>query len=293
MSPDVPAVAADMTDDGSAAIVPSIAEAEAAGRLILVVDDHPTNRTVLLRQLNLLGYAGEAVEDGIAALDALKTRRYALMLTDCHMPNLDGFELTAAIRGAEAEPGNERHGQHLPIIAVTANALIGEAEQCLAGGMDFYLSKPVALTRLREAVGRFMPHRQEGADRAVPAPPLPERLDAPIDLGALTELFGEDGGLLHSMLEEFLGSARVTAAAIAAAHAARSAAELKAAGHKLHGAARSAGAMELAEIARSIEQAGSAHDWTTLDAACARLLPAVARAETFVASMPARAPSHA
>jgi signal transduction histidine kinase/CheY-like chemotaxis protein/HPt (histidine-containing phosphotransfer) domain-containing protein len=286
MSPDVPAVDFGAAEDAAAPIVPGIAEAEAAGRLILVVDDHPTNRTVLLRQLNLLGFAGEAVEDGIEALDALTARRYAVMLTDCHMPNLDGFELTAAIRAAEAEPGNERHGQHLPIIAVTANALIGEAEQCLAAGMDFYLSKPVALTRLREALRRFLPARPELIEIAT-AVPIAEASAAPIDLAALAELFGDEGMLLHGLLEEFLNSARVTAAAIETALGARSDGELKAAGHKLHGAARSAGAVELAEIARRIEQAAMAKDWTVLDDACVRLQPAMQRAEAFVASIQA------
>jgi CheY-like chemotaxis protein len=103
--------------------VPPVEESLAANRLILLAEDNETNREVILEQLHLLGYSAEMAVDGVAALSMWRTGRYALLLTDCHMPNMDGFELTAAIR-AEEQPG-----MHLPIIAVTANALQGEAER--------------------------------------------------------------------------------------------------------------------------------------------------------------------
>ncbi|MBM3560743.1 MAG: response regulator, partial [Alphaproteobacteria bacterium] len=100
--------------------VPSVEEAAARGELILVAEDNVTNRDVARRQLAMLGYACELTPDGEAALAELRRRRYALVLTDCHMPRMDGFELTAAIRAGEAE------GQGpVPVIALTANALQG------------------------------------------------------------------------------------------------------------------------------------------------------------------------
>jgi CheY-like chemotaxis protein len=133
--------------------VPSIEEAEKAGRLILVAEDNVISQEVIRRQLNLLGYAAEVVPDGAAALKAMAKRNYGLLLSDCHMPELDGFELARRIRKWE----RQTEGRHLPIIAITANALRGEADRCLAAGMDGFLSKPVELDRLRETIIRWMP----------------------------------------------------------------------------------------------------------------------------------------
>ena len=121
------------------------------GSPILVAEDHPVNQQVIVRQLGLLGYPAEIFVDGVSALEAWRHRPFALVITDCHMPRMDGFQLTAAIR---AEEGQGR--PHTPIIALTANALPGEAERCTAAGMDFYLAKPVDLARLKAALDRLL-----------------------------------------------------------------------------------------------------------------------------------------
>jgi CheY-like chemotaxis protein len=122
----------------------------ATGPMVLLAEDNETNRDVLQEQLRLLGYAAEVVEDGVQALEKWRTGRFDLLLTDCHMPNMNGFELTAAIRAAEPP------GTHLTIIAVTANAMQGEAQRCLVSGMDDYLSKPVRLTELGQKLGKWL-----------------------------------------------------------------------------------------------------------------------------------------
>ncbi len=132
---------------------PTIEEAEAQNRLILLVEDNTTNQLVIKHQLKILGYAVEIADDGEQGLEMWQTRRFNLVLTDCHMPVMDGFELTDAIREAEKQSGSA----HVPIIAITANALQGEAERCLKCGMDDYLSKPVELKRLSHTLDRWMP----------------------------------------------------------------------------------------------------------------------------------------
>ncbi len=132
--------------------VPTVEDARAQGCLILVAEDNPINRNVIRRQLNLLGYACELVEDGAVALAAWREKDYALVLTDCHMPNLDGFELTKAIR--KEEEGSEIH---IPIIAITANVLRGQRERCLDAGMDAFLAKPIKLKELRDVLEKNMP----------------------------------------------------------------------------------------------------------------------------------------
>ena len=122
-----------------------------SGGPVLVAEDHPVNQQVILRQLRLLGYEVEVRDDGAAALAAWREGRYSAVVTDCHMPRMDGFQLTAAIRAAEAGSGG-----HTPIIALTANALSGEAERCIAAGMDYYLAKPVDLARLKNALDRLL-----------------------------------------------------------------------------------------------------------------------------------------
>ena len=123
----------------------------APGRLILLADDNAINRYVIPEQLNLLGYDSEVADDGVIALALWRTGRFALLLTDCQMPNMNGFELTDAIR--QSEPV----GSHLPILALTANAMVGEAQRCLAHGMDDYLSKPLRMVDLAPMLEKWLP----------------------------------------------------------------------------------------------------------------------------------------
>jgi PAS domain S-box-containing protein len=131
---------------------PTVEEAAQAGCLILLAEDNEINRDVIQEQLRLLGYACELAEDGAIALQMWQTDpdRYALLLTDCHMPNLDGFGLTEAIRVAEPA------GARLPIIAITANAMQGEAQRCRDRGMDDYLSKPLRMQELAPVLKKWL-----------------------------------------------------------------------------------------------------------------------------------------
>jgi len=130
------------------------AEASAVqGGRVLVVDDNAVNREVLLAQLGVFGLAADAAVDGSEALGLWQPGQYAAVLADVHMPGMDGYRLTAAIRLREAELAAAR----TPIIAVTANAMRGEAERCLAAGMDDYIAKPVTIARLRGVLQRWLP----------------------------------------------------------------------------------------------------------------------------------------
>ena len=147
---------------------PPVARAEKDGSLILVVDDHPINCLVLTRQVNILGYAAETADNGLSALDKIESGRFALVLTDCSMPEMDGYELARRLRGREAAKGLKR----IPIIACTANAMSGEAEACLAAGMDDYLAKPVELKDLLGKLERWLP-LPRGAEDGKDAPGAP------------------------------------------------------------------------------------------------------------------------
>jgi PAS domain S-box-containing protein len=135
---------------------PTLSHSLRMHQLILLAEDNETNRDVIHEQLHLLGYACEMAEDGAQALAMWQNNpeRYALLLTDCHMPNLDGFGLTAAIRQAESIDA------HLPIIAITANAMQGEAQRCRDHGMNGYLSKPMSMAELGTMLHKWMPAEQ-------------------------------------------------------------------------------------------------------------------------------------
>ncbi len=109
---------------------------------VLVVEDNPTNQMVAMGLLNRLGFDAEIASDGQQAVDAVAKSQYATVLMDCDMPVMDGYAAAAAIRRQEAA------GVHIPIVAMTASAMVGDRERCLAAGMDDYVPKPVRLNEL-------------------------------------------------------------------------------------------------------------------------------------------------
>ncbi|MBX7222486.1 MAG: PAS domain S-box protein [Blastocatellia bacterium] len=140
------------------------------GRIrILVVDDNPVNQRVTLHQLKKLGYRADVVGNGQEALEALRQISYALVLMDCQMPVMDGFTATSEIRKSESEfphpDPRSAEAAHLPIIAMTANAMEGEREKCLAAGMDDYLAKPFKSEDLAIVLLRWLPDTVQGDSR--------------------------------------------------------------------------------------------------------------------------------
>jgi signal transduction histidine kinase len=147
-APDSPLAGSPDLDGGRPKVekLPSV-DGCAHGR-VLVVDDHPINCEVLVRQLRAIGIAADSAADGHTGWLAWRDGSYTLVFADVHMPKMDGFEMTREIRHLEAKEGRRR----TPIIAVTANAMAGEEERCRAAGMDGYISKPVDIRRLRATV---------------------------------------------------------------------------------------------------------------------------------------------
>jgi len=123
-----------------------------ANQLVLVVEDNPVLQSLATRQLTNLGIQSQSVSNGKEAIAAVKEVAFDLILMDCFLPELDGFEATRAIRTSEAQSG-----RHTPIIAMTARAMKGDAEKCMAAGMDDYLSKPVSIELLRQKIEQWLP----------------------------------------------------------------------------------------------------------------------------------------
>ncbi|UJP02573.1 MAG: ATP-binding protein, partial [Nitrosomonas sp.] len=236
-------------------------EALRQGKLILVAEDNDINQKVIRQQLNLLGYAADIANDGREALKRLQNCNYALLLTDLHMPEMDGFELTKEIRSQDSA------WQHMPIVALTANALKGEREHCLNAGMDDYLSKPVQLDDLRRILEQYLPGDKPAAaaQSVISAPAavntnVAEAAKVTVDVHVLEKLVGDDPEMIQEMLLDFRASAEKIATELHTAYQAGQFATAGSLAHKLKSSSRSVGALALGELCAAMEQAGKNND---------------------------------
>ncbi|MCG7910952.1 MAG: PAS domain S-box protein [Candidatus Thiodiazotropha taylori] len=249
-------------------------EARAAGRMVLLADDNETNRKVIGQQLGMLGCGVEYAEDGRQALEKWRSGDFDLLLTDCHMPEMDGYELSRSIRKAEQEAAGEGEGRRFPIIAITADAMKGTANKCYAVGMDSYLTKPMQLDELDEVLRKWLgsPAAESlAADSRVAAPPQAairggtdesaneavEKVDETVvDANVLAALVGSsDPAILAELYQDFLDSNGPTAQQIQAANTAGDFSELGRLAHKMKSAARTMGANDLANTCLALEEA--------------------------------------
>jgi two-component system sensor histidine kinase/response regulator len=257
------------TDPALAAAPPSPAEARAARAVpgsrrlkILVAEDHPVNQKYMVRVLQKLGHSAVVATDGAEVLSMLKEARFDAVLMDVHMPNMSGMEATAAIRAREAiEAG------HLHIIAMTANAMEGDREACLAGGMDDYVAKPIQISDLVDALGRVALELPALASQR----PLSSaaRLDAepqPAVFSRKTALakMGGDEELLREVVVAFLEACEATVGAVDAAVQANDAQALQRSAHTLKGSIATFTTETVYEAALELERCGRNG---TLDAA--------------------------
>jgi CheY-like chemotaxis protein len=223
--------------------------ARPAGRRlrVLVAEDNEVNQRVAVGMLERAGHRAVVVENGRQVLAALAREAFDLVLMDVQMPELDGFETTAAIR--ERERGTPRH---VPIVALTAHAMKGDAERCLASGMDAYLAKPLQPAELVAVIGRLAP-------------------DGAIDGARLLERVGGDTRALAEVARIFLADAPRRMGEIRRAIARGDGRALRAAAHTLKGAVSNFGAQGAVEAAFELQKLGDAAQLDEAPAALERL----------------------
>ena len=203
---------------------------------VLLAEDNPTNQKIGVLMLEKLGCRIDVAANGQEALDMLALAPYDVVFMDCQMPEVDGYEATAEIRR------RERNGApRVPIIAMTANAMEGDRERCLAAGMDDYVSKPVKPAALESALRRCLPAA------------VGSRALDPAGLAEFVEVAGTDTALRDELIETFLSDADERVAAMRAAAAAGERETLRKTAHALKGSSASLGARGVAALAGKLE----------------------------------------
>ncbi len=226
---------------------------------VLVVEDHPVNQMLTSRLLEKRGHRVQVAGNGSAALAATEREVFDVVLMDVRMPGMDGLEVTARIRHRERLTGG-----HLAIVAVTADAMMGDRERCLEAGMDAYLTKPVRGDQLAKVVEAFGARGRSGKGRTAPGgvaarPAVAGGMMAratgsgTIDRAALLSRVGGDRKLLREVVGLFVADAPERLARARAAIAAGDARAAAEAAHVLKGAASNLSALAVAEIARRLE----------------------------------------
>ena len=237
-------------------------ETDWASLRILLAEDNPVNQQVVVATIAQLGCQVEVVNNGREALEAIAQQNYDIVLMDCQMPELDGYEATRNIRERERAGG----GTRVPIIALTANAMQGDRDKCLAAGMDDYLPKPFRQKQVYAVLKRHSGRPEGAAGESVPeteqeAASPPEAAErAVIDSSALEEirLLQREGApdLVEKVVTIYLTDAPGIIARLDAAVQARDALEIRQAAHKLKSSSASVGALYLASLLAEAELRG-------------------------------------
>jgi two-component system sensor histidine kinase/response regulator len=251
-------------------------------RRLLVAEDNPVNQKLIVRLLEKLGLQADVVGNGAEAVEAFSLRSYSVVLMDCQMPEMDGFEATEAIRRQ-----NQQDDMHTPIIAVTAHAMKGDRERCLGAGMDDYVTKPIRPDILKKVLDQWLPPISAPSE-SVPAL-LPPK--APFNFQAALDRVEGDRDLLSEMATLFLEESPRFVQQLHQAIADNDAATVSYAAHTLKGSVGNFVDEETAAAAFVLEKMGRERELTQasvalaqLESALARLLPALAKLTTELAA---------
>lgn len=262
------------------------------GKTVLVADDSPVNLKVALLQLKSLGVNAHSVTSGEEAVNACVNGDYALVLMDCQMANMDGYQATAAIRQAE-----RKTGRRTPIVAVTGSSEKEDLERCRQTGMDDVITKPVDPHKLKVIVDRFLAAHQSKSDKdtpvqmerilstsqsmsrpdaaAVAATPLRD----PVDYMQLEKTCGQD--VAREILRVYLSAAATLIEGIKDARDVRDKVALESLAHQLRGSSNAVGAREIVQLAEKMEKIAHKEDWIEAKATLESLEYSYSRLKTY------------
>ena len=255
---------------------------------LLVVEDNRTNQAVALGLLKQLGYRADVAADGQSALRALAHNNYELVLLDCQLPDIDGYEIARHIRRSDAAVRNH----NIAIIATTAHTSAGDAVKCLDAGMNGYLSKPLRLDALERAIEQAIEQRtvvepwtsvaRVPVDPAPPPALSPNPEAAAFDREDFVERLMGNEDLARRIAQGFVDDMPLQLAALARAVNDRDAPAVRLVAHSIRGAAANVSGLEIREVARKLEQSGDAGDLTAAAAALPELSASFERARPIL-----------
>jgi Amt family ammonium transporter len=270
----------------AAPTVPSTPPARPAARAakILLAEDMEVNQFVVVETLARAGYVCDIANNGVEAVRAVSNKHYDVVLMDCQMPEMSGFEAAGAIRAMEKEKGSQRR---MPIVALTANAVKGDRERCLAAGMDDYLTKPLNLRKLMQAIEQWAPPAtpgpQDSTDDAAgnPAPAA----QPSIDYDDVLARCGGDRAMLEALVDKFRESSlKLLELLVEAAKAGNAQATARLA-HSMKGTAANLSALTLTRVASQLEHFARSGDISKSDQALAQLTAELKRCHEAFASL--------
>jgi CheY-like chemotaxis protein len=238
---------------------------------VLVAEDNATNQKLVSAMLEQQGHAVTLVGNGTLALERASQEPFDVILMDVQMPEMSGIEATAAIRKRE-----EGTGRHLPIVALTARAMAGDREQCLAAGMDAYVAKPVKAAELFSAIDAVI----AGTPPVLREASSSETTGRSVDVSALLSGFGGRSDLAAEVIDVFLADAPAILTRLRHAAAAADASELAAAAHAIKGSAGFFSQGEAYERARALEMRARSGDASNATAACEEIDASISRLVT-------------
>ncbi|MBX9688039.1 MAG: response regulator [Candidatus Obscuribacterales bacterium] len=245
--------------------------------LILVAEDHAINQQVARLYLEELGFPCEIVRNGKEAVEAVAQKEFALVLMDCQMPEMDGLMATGVIRKAE-----KLTGRRIPIVAMTAHAMDGDREKCIAAGMDDYLSKPIDSTQLRTVLNKWVANTKQVdpcEHKHVTVSPDGCK-NAPIEMTEARKRLGEDS--FEHFIKMFIDDASLLIERIKAKAAEKNDLELLKSVHTLKGISASVYANDLRQVCVDIENAGHQKDWTGINSGLETLDSELNRLKEFL-----------
>jgi len=260
---------------------------------ILLCDDNAINQKVAARILQQLGYQPGLATNGREALDALDRQLYDLVLMDVMMPEMDGLETTRIIRERQ-KSGTANYTSRIVVIALTAHAMQGDREKCLAAGMDDYLPKPIRPADVRQVIERWNPQNGTAhlakaalaAKMAQTAPPPPDA-EPPVDMDRLNSLVDGDTNGLRELVELYLKQTMQQLAQLEAATRAQNADDVRRVAHSCAGASATLGMTRLVPLLRDLEKQGASGKLTDAAQLCENATREFKLIQDFLAALPA------
>ncbi|HSN84491.1 MAG TPA: ATP-binding protein [Polyangiales bacterium] len=226
------------------------------GMRVLLAEDNPTSRMVTEALLKKLSCQVTVATDGREAFEKVKADDYDVVLMDCHMPTMDGFQATERIRTL-------RHGALLPVIALTASVTESDRSRCLGSGMNDTIAKPVRLSALAKALERWVPAEGRGSTRPISTLPPPAALDLDV-VRRFVSLDGEDDDFIRDVMGSYVQQLRESVTTLGAALRERDMASVRFAAHSIKGASKQIGASRVGDLLGAIERASDTDAAKTL-----------------------------